>query len=75
MTDKNIFFIETLFNADIFLTNKKISFIFFMKFRIQTVYAFFKLEKLDGTSTNPQQKEIAYGSPSYDYRKTWISQG
>lgn len=46
-----------------------------MKFRIQTVYAFFKLEKLDGTSTNPQQKEIAYGSPSSDYRKTWISQG
>lgn len=41
-----------LLNADVFLINKQI-FIFFMTFRIQTRFALFKLEKLDGISTNP----------------------
>lgn len=44
-----------LLNADVFLINKQI-FIFFMTFRIQTRFALFKLEKLDGISTNPQIK-------------------
>lgn len=36
-------------NADVFLINKQI----FIVFRIQTRFALFKLEKLDGISTNP----------------------
>lgn len=36
LTDKNILFIETLLNADIFLINKQIS-LFLMTFCIQTV--------------------------------------
>lgn len=48
LIDKN----KMLLNADVFLINKQI-FIFFMTFRIQTRFALFKLEKLDGISTNP----------------------
>lgn len=63
-----------LLNADVFLINKQI-FIFFMTFRIQTRFALFKLEKLDGISTTPQIKLTVSDSPLYDYRKTWISLG
>lgn len=63
-----------LLNADVFLINKQI-FIFFMTFRIQTRFALFKLETLDGISTNPQIKDTVSDSPLYDYRKTWISLG
>lgn len=60
-----------LLNADVFLINKQI----FIVFRIQTRFSLFKLEKLDGISTNPQIKYIVSDSPLYDYRKTWISLG
>lgn len=60
-----------LLNADVFLINKQI----FIVFRIQTRFALFKLEKLDGISTNPQIQYTVSDSPLYDYRKTWISLG
>lgn len=58
-------------NADVFLINKQI----FIVFRIQTRFSLFKLEKLDGISTNPQIRYTVSDSPLYDYRKTWISLG
>lgn len=60
-----------LLNDDVFLINKQI----FIVFRIQTRFALFKLEKLDGISTNPQIQYTVSDSPLYDYRKTWISLG